>query len=363
MGALATRLAERIRSAGPIGLADFMAAALGDPVDGYYMRQDPLGVAGDFVTAPEISQMFGEMIGAWFIDSWHRMGAPAPFALVELGPGRGTLMADALRIASLDPAFAAALRLHLVEASPVLRDVQRRTLANVDATWHAVVAGLPALPLIVVANEFVDALPIRQFVNAPEGWRERLVGLAPADDEDSTSPRFRFELSPPLDPATAPQRPDAPAGVIVETCPHGCNLAATLARRVGAQGGYALIVDYGYARGYGDTLQAVRGHCFADVLSEPGQVDLTAHVDFTALAAAARGGGAAVYGVVGQRDFLRALGIETRAAALKENASAAQRADIDAALRRLIGRAEMGTLFKAMAIANANLPVPAGFAG
>ena len=361
MSRLAVRLAERIRREGPLSVADYMAAALTDPDDGYYTRRDPLGTAGDFVTAPEISQMFGELIGAWCVGCWHGMGRPDPFALAELGPGRGTLMADILRVSALDPGFLSAARIHLVEASPVLQQSQRTALRDVPATWHRTCDGLPALPLLAVANEFLDALPVRQFEMTADGWRERLVDIVP-DMADAGSPRFRFVLSAPLSPGALPVPDDAPAGTLAETCPQGRDLVSSLAGHIVAHGGATLIVDYGYDHGSGDTLQAVRAHRFANFLADPGSADLTAHVDFAALAAAATAAGARLHGVVGQGRFLRNLGIEARATVLKAGATAAQGRDIDAALRRLIADEEMGTLFKVMAIAAPALPEPAGFA-
>ena len=355
---LAGRLAERIRRDGPLSVADWMAAALTDPDDGYYIHRDPLGTAGDFVTSPEVSQMFGELIGAWCITGWHVMGRPGRVALVEFGPGRGTLMADLLRVAALDPGFRDALQVHLVEASPTLRAAQRATLDGVPVTWHDDLTGVPALPLLAVANEFVDALPVRQYERAPAGWCERLVDLDPAAGEP---PGFRFTLGPPGDPGELPAPADAPVGALAEICPQGRAFAGALAGRLAADGGAALIVDYGYARGYGDTLQAVRRHRYAPFLDAPGEADLTAHVDFAALAAAAVAQGATAHGPIGQGAFLRALGIETRAAGLAAAATPAQRADIETALRRLIGDNEMGTLFKALALTAPQLPAPIGF--
>jgi NADH dehydrogenase [ubiquinone] 1 alpha subcomplex assembly factor 7 len=359
-GRLAGRLAARIRRHGPLSVADFMAAALTDPHDGYYTRREPFGTAGDFVTAPEISQMFGEMIGAWCVDCWQRMGRPPAFALAEFGPGRGTLMADLLRVAALDAGFRAALHVHLVETSPTLRAAQRAALDGTAVTWHDRPDTLPGLPLLAIANEFVDALPVRQFERTAAGWCERRVDVD--GDGGSAAPAFRFVLSPPLDTGPLPAPADAPIGAIAETCPQGRALATALAARLVADGGAALLVDYGYASGFGDTLQAVRRHRFAPFLADPGEADLTAHVDFAALGAAATAAGAAVHGPVMQGDFLRALGIEARAAALAAQASPAQRDAIDSALRRLIGAREMGTLFKAVAFAAPELPAPAGFA-
>ena len=328
--------------------------------------------------------MFGEMIGAWCIDCWHRMGRPAPFALAEFGPGRGTLMADLLRIAAMDTEFRAAIRVHLVETSPTLRAAQRAALADVAVSWHDGIATLPRLPLLAIANEFVDALPVRQFERSAAGWCERLVDIDPAG---AAPEEFRFVLSAPLDPASdfividvflpafvdafgarrldpgaLPAPADAPPGAIAEACPQGRTFAAELAGRIVADGGAALLVDYGYDHGHGDTLQAVRRHRFVPFLAAPGDADLTAHVDFAALATAAKAVGATVHGPVTQGEFLRMLGIETRAARLTAKAAPAQRAEIAGALRRLIADDEMGRLFRTIAFAAPGLPGLAGFA-
>ncbi|MFO1055769.1 MAG: SAM-dependent methyltransferase [Dongiaceae bacterium] len=361
---LARLLARRIALAGPLTVADFMAEALGHPEHGYYRQGERLGAAGDFVTAPEISQMFGELIGLWLVDQWTRLGEPAAVRLAELGPGRGTLMADALRAARLRPAFLAALSLHLVESSRSLRAEQAARLAGLlpegaAPAWHESLAEIPADgPLLLVANEFFDALPVHQLVRAGGGWRERGVGL---DAEG----RLCFALLP-AGPAAALLPPAAaaaaPEGAVLELCPAGLALAAAVARRVVGAGGAALIVDYGHAGGFGDTLQAVRRHRRVSPLDAPGETDLTAHVDFAALAAAARSAGAAVFGPVGQGPLLLGLGLQQRAATLTARGNPAQRAAIEAAGRRLCDPGEMGTLFKALAIAAPGAAAPAGFA-
>jgi NADH dehydrogenase [ubiquinone] 1 alpha subcomplex assembly factor 7 len=352
-------LARRIAIQGPITVSDYMAEALGHPRFGYYTTRDPFGAAGDFITAPEISQMFGELIGLWCADLWLRMGRPAPLRLIELGPGRGTLMADMLRAFRSVADLSRSVRIHLVETSPVLRSTQARTLAGFEPAWHDRLSEVPDGPSIIVANELFDALPIRQFQMTPDGWRERLVDLA---EEEG---RFRFVLSRHPDPIVAliPRELDrAPVGSVAELCPLGLSLAAEIGRRAAA-GGAGLIVDYGYDRpGTGSTLQAVLRHAFADPLVRPGEADLTAHVDFRALGDSGRAAGALVAGPVGQGRFLRALGIAERAATLKKRATAAQAADIDAALARLTEPDQMGTLFKAMAFVHPGLGEPAGFA-
>jgi NADH dehydrogenase [ubiquinone] 1 alpha subcomplex assembly factor 7 len=355
---LAESLARRIRAQGPLTVADFMAEALGHPEHGYYMTRDPLGRRGDFTTAPEISQVFGELIGLVCADLWERMGRPSPLLLAELGPGRGTLMADALRAARVMPGFGDALRLHLVETSPVLRRAQQRALSSWGPVWHDSVASLPDGPLLAIANEFLDALPIRQFVKTEGGWRERLVGLSAEHDG------LAFALSGPT--AAAALVPGALAGAAIgsvcEVAPAALGLADALARRFAEQGGAALFVDYGYeGPACGDTLQALRRHRRHDPLAAPGEADLTAHVDFAALAATARHAGAGVHGPVAQGLFLQRLGIEARGERLLQAASPGQAADIGVALRRLIDPAEMGTLFKVLAITGPTTPAPAGF--
>jgi NADH dehydrogenase [ubiquinone] 1 alpha subcomplex assembly factor 7 len=351
-------LARRIALQGPISIASYMAEALGHPQHGYYMRQDPFGRDGDFITAPEISQMFGELIGLWCVEMWRLMDQPAPFRLVELGPGRGSLMADALRAAQIRPEFLSAASVHLIETSPALRTLQQQRLENAstDIAWHDDLAQVPAGPIILIANEFFDALPIHQFERRPEGWRERVVSVA--DDG------FTLALHPQLTPQAVliPEAltRSAPAGAIAEICPAGIAIAAAIAERIADAGGAALIVDYGYCgHAAGNTLQAVRNHGSHDFLVDPGDADITAHVDFAALATAA--GAAAIHGPITQGDFLRRLGIELRARQLAQRATAAQARDIDSACKRLIDPSEMGTLFKVLAINHPDMAVPPGF--
>lgn len=356
---LRRQIAELIATEGPISIERYMALALSHPRHGYYRSRDPFGAEGDFITAPEISQMFGELIGIWAVDCWASMGEPERLALVELGPGRGTLMADALRAARLAPRFLAESTIHLVETSEILRAKQRETLGRANASglpiaWHERFAEIPEGPFLLIANEFFDALPIRQYLLDAKGWRERLVGL---DDEG----RLAFGLSGEI---VSEVRLTAPQGAVLEMCPHGLALIREIATRLVAFGGAALFIDYGHTQqGFGDTLQAVRQHAFVDPLEAPGETDLTAHVDFAALGRVARDAGAALHGPVTQGRFLRDLGIEARAQRLKQNASEAQEAAIDAALARLIGEApgEMGVLFKAMALSSPSLSTLAGF--
>lgn len=360
---LAHHLAGRILVEGPLSVAAFMAEALGHPRFGYYMRQDPFGAGGDFTTAPEISQMFGELVGLWCVDTWARLGGPAPFHLVELGPGRGTLMQDVLRAAAVVPAFRQAATVHLVETSPTLRGLQRERLGD-GVHWHDRLETVPEGPTLLIANEFFDALPIRQVQKTAHGWFERLVGLDPAGSE--AAPCFRFVLEA-FGSSGARLVPDAlrdaPVGSVVEVSPASQAVARLIGERLAAAPGAALIVDYGYAGGpaVGDTFQALRRHKFAPVLEAPGEADLTAHVDFAALAAAARQGGAECFGPVAQGDWLVRLGLRQRAQILAKSANRAQAKDIATAQARLIEPDQMGTLFKALAVATPGLGAPAGF--
>ena len=349
---LPERLRRRIRAEGPLTVAAFMAEALAD----YYGKRDPLGRGGDFITAPEISQMFGELIGAWVAEQWQALGRPAPVNLVELGPGRGTLMADALRVLRRVPGFLDAARIHLVETSPTLRKRQRAALGPAEITWHDALGKMPDGPVLLIANEFFDALPIRQLVRGSDGWAERCVGL---DGE-----RFVWLLDGRTGPLLVPpDLRDAAAGSVVELCPAGMAIAGEIGGRIAEAGGAALLIDYGHAEPtLAPTLQAVRAHRFAEVLEDPGNADLTAHVDFAALADAARAAGATTHGPVEQGLLLRRLGIVERADALRRLASAAQAADIDAALARLTEDAAMGSLFKALALTGPGAAPPPGFA-
>jgi NADH dehydrogenase [ubiquinone] 1 alpha subcomplex assembly factor 7 len=344
-------IARRIALTGPISLADFMAEALGHPRFGYYRRAMPVGMAGDFTTAPEVSQMFGELIGAWLAERWLTMGQPSPVRLVELGPGRGTLMADALRATRGVPGFHTALDLHLIDVNEPLRTAQRAALAGFEPTWHERFEGVPAGPTLLVANEFFDALPVRQFHRTQHGWAERMVGLSPDGG-------LRLALAPGVTPF-ASLLPDLPPGAEAEISEAGRALAAAIGVRLKRDGGWALIVDYGAeSAGRAASLQAVRGHRGADILDRPGETDLSAHVDFATLAEVA---GVPAFGPVGQGVFLRRLGIEKRAQALKRRARPEQGHAVDAALARLIAPDQMGTLFRVLALGDGKGVAPAGF--
>ncbi len=316
----------------------------------YYARpQSPFGRAGDFTTAPEISQAFGEVLGAWCAVLWGAMGRPAPVLLVECGPGRGTLMADALRaVGQVAPDFRAALQVHLIEASPSLRQAQARLLGDAVAAWHADLSALPAGPMLLLANEFLDALPIRQFVRRGDFWLERHV-------EDG-----RFVEHPAPDAPPLPRH--ASEGAVKEVCEPALAFAGALGARLAAQGGAALLVDYGYAQpGFADTLQAMQAHRTGlDPLAEPGSRDLTAHVDFSAVADAARAAGAAAHGPIPQGLFLQRLGLMTRAAMLAK-ARPRLAGEILSGAERLVAAEGMGRLFKALALCDTRLGVPPGF--
>lgn len=354
MTPLARLIAARVKAEGPVSLSDYMADCLLHPRHGYYATRDPFGSGGDFTTAPEISQMFGELLGLCLAQSWLDQGRPAPFLLAEIGPGRGTLMADMLRAMRAVPGLVAAARVHLIEASPVLCDLQRRTLADHPVTWHDRIEDLPESPLFLVANELFDALPIRQFRRDGPGWREGQVGL-------TVDGRLTPGLGPrsavgPLDQRLA----DTRDGDIVELCPALPAIAGEMAARIARHGGLALIIDYGGWHSLGDTLQALKDHAPADPFADPGLADLTAHVDFEALAHAFAGAGAAVTAMTPQGVFLERLGIAARAGRLARELSGAALQSHLAAHRRLTHPAEMGQLFKVIACHPVGTPPPPG---
>ncbi|MEM1363220.1 MAG: SAM-dependent methyltransferase [Pseudomonadota bacterium] len=355
MTPLEAHLRRRIAAAGPITIADYMTECLFHPKYGYYATSDPLGAAGDFTTAPEISQMFGELLGLALAQAWLDQGRPAPFCLAELGPGRGTLMVDLLRAAGKVPGFVDAAELHLVEASPILRRSQSTRLSHADPVWHDHVEELPQAPLFLVANEFFDALPIRQFQRRQSDWAERKVGIA----EGALGVGVSGPVAP---PKGFPGRMDVAPDLIVETCPAAEPIVATVAQRITQHGGAALIIDYGDWAGVGDTLQAVQNHKSVGILMQPGEVDLTAHVDFAALARAAKEAAAtiAVSEMITQGIFLERLGISARAEKLASGLSGAARASHIAAHRRLTHPDEMGTLFKVIGFAPPSVPALAG---
>ena len=346
MTPLASLLIRRIAEAGPITLADYMTECLLHPTLGYYTTRDPFGVQGDFITAPDISQMFGELLGLWLAQGWLDQGAPPAFALAELGPGRGVLMADVLRATRGVPGFHAAMRLVLIEASPRLRAVQQAALAGHAVTWADDLTDLPDLPLFLLANEFFDALPIRQFTRRGQAWAETVVGVVDG--------ALTLGLAAPLQLGLLARRLDDTAeGDVVEVCAAAAPIISAIGAQIARRGGAALIIDYGNWQGHGDTFQAMRHHGHNAPLAEPGLADLTAHVDFAALADAARPAQARY---TTQGAFLTALGIETRAAALAARLEGNALTSHHAALRRLTADAEMGQLFKVLSLTPPNHP-------
>jgi NADH dehydrogenase [ubiquinone] 1 alpha subcomplex assembly factor 7 len=356
---LQSEIKKLIKSSGPMPVWRYMELCLTHPQHGYYIARDPLGREGDFTTAPEVSQMFGELLGLWAAAAWKAMGSPPLLRVIELGPGRGTMMADALRALRVLPPLYEALSVHLVEINPVLRDKQNALLSGVRSiAWHDSLDEVPEGPSIIFANEYFDVLPIHQAVRRETGWHERVVEI----DDDGTlmfgvaaDPIPRFEvLLPPLVRAS-------PLGAVFEWRPDAEIMK--IATRVRDQHGAALIIDYGHVRSeVGDTFQAIARHSFTDPLQDPGQADVTAHVDFQALMRAAEDLGARVHGPVPQGEFLKRLGIETRAATLMAKVTPEVSGDISGALKRLTagGRGGMGSMFKVLAISEPNLTSLAG---
>ena len=346
-------LLERIQNVGPMTIADYMTECLLHPVHGYYSTRDPLGTHGDFITAPEISQMFGELVGLSLAQCWLDQGQPEHFALVELGPGRGTLMADILRATRQVPKFHHAAQILLLEASPTLRDIQAYALVEYKPEWISELGNLPDLPLFLIANEFFDALPIRQFQRDGMGWRERLVGC-----ENST---LSFGLGPRSAQPTLEERlADTNDGDLVELCSAAIPMLTLVSEQIARKGGAALIIDYGDWRSLGDTLQAIRAHGRTDPLNAPGQADLTAHVDFEPLALAARSSDCAHTRLTPQGVFLERLGITERAQSLSATLSRPQLEALTAAHRRLTHPNEMGNLFKVLGVYPPHAAPPTG---
>ncbi len=342
-----------IETTGPITVSRYMQLCLAHPEHGYYVKRDPLGRDGDFTTAPEISQLFGELIGAWLVEAWRQLGRPTPCTLVELGPGRGTLIADILRIVSLEPTLRDAIDIHLVETSPALRAEQITTLAHlgVSPTHHDTLDSLPDRPTLWVANEFFDALPTNQWVRTQKGWNARKVGVDGNGD-------LTFGVDPTPLPAPKPIA-EGPHGTIVEHSPAQDAVMQQLANHVQEHGGAGLIIDYGALKtGTGDTLQAVRRHEKVNPLADPGDADLTTHVDFEHLAQIARDHGVTNLGAADQGAFLLALGLLERAGHLGAGSNSATQNAISLAVERLAGDAAMGKLFKVMGFASAAIPLP-----
>lgn len=341
----------------PLTLARYMDLALQHPEHGYYRHADPLGKAGDFITAPEISQIFGELIGLWCADLWQKLGAPAEFLLLELGPGRGTLLADALRATRTVPGFHAALRLALLESNDTLRSQQAQKLAAFTPQWLPRLQDLPPMPTIILANEFFDALPIRQFVRAAAGWQERCIG--------AVTGKLSWLMMPP-DPAVAllltPAQQALPLGAYAEVSPMAQHLTQHAVQQVQRHSGALLAIDYGYAQPTGrNTFQAVADHAYQDPLTQPGEADLTGHVDFDALAAVATAVGAQPWPLLEQGAFLQRLGITERMNQLLTGADAAQRDALRSACQRLTAPEAMGRLFKVLCVTGNTTLRPAGW--
>lgn len=372
----------RAAVAAPLTIAQYMELALQHPEHGYYRRHDPLGARGDFITAPEISQMFGELLGLWCVDMWGKLGSPNSFTLCELGPGRGTLLRDVLRAAQTVPAFVEACRIHLLESNADLRAAQAVALAAQRPQWLDSLDALPAQPTICIANEFFDALPIHQFSHRESGWHENCVGGADGKLQWvavptaplilPSFPRRRESHSSNVSPSGEKWNSrlrgndevvlDYPPGTTIETSPAAVGIMQTLSQHIAVHGGAILALDYGYDAPSGNpTFQALSRHSFADPLQDPGQADLTAHVDFGALTATARAQATHVWPLRTQGAFLHALGIDRRRDQLSRNATPTQRDALIAAHRRLTDSAQMGTLFKVLCVTSTEFLIPAGW--
>jgi len=348
-----------IKTSGPMPVWRYMELCLTHPQHGYYVSRDPLGREGDFTTSPEVSQMFGELLGLWAASVWKAIDSPSVLRLIELGPGRGTMMADALRALRVLPPLYQSLSVHLVEINPVLREKQKAALSGARSIeWHDNIDEVPEGPAVILANEYFDVLPIHQVVKRETGWHERTVEI---DSNGKLGFGFAAEPTPRFEVLLPPLVRAAPVGAVFEWRPDAEIMK--IATRIRNQGGAALIIDYGHIRSdAGDTFQAIARHSFADPLKNPGQADVTAHVDFQALARAAEDIGARVHGPVPQGEFLQRLGIETRALGLMAKATHEVSEDISSALKRLIGggRGGMGSMFKVLAVSEPNLTSLAG---
>jgi len=354
---LLNRIRTLIRENGPISIADYMTICLSDRHHGYYVKQDPFGVSGDFITAPEVSQMFGELIGSWLRALWRRENGAAALKLVEFGPGRGTLMADMLRVIRRDPDLAAVTEVHLVETSAHLRSIQAETLlhSGFEPCWHDRFDNVPEGVCYVIANEFFDAIPFRQFVRDGNDWAERVVGCGIAGELVFGLKPAQLDLADHGLDLPAPQ-----AGQIVEVSPLRQAIAAEIAQRLSEQGGAGLIIDYGHATpGYGDTFQAVRNHDRDDVLAHPGDADLTSHVDFATLGEPFRRQGLTCPPVKTQSDFLLDMGLLERAGQLGRDKDDNVREMIRDAVERLAAPEQMGHLFKVLCVTSLDeIPFP-----
>ncbi len=351
MSTLENHIKDLIRAQGPISIAHYMELCLTHPKLGYYTRRDPLGRAGDFITAPEVSQMFGELVGLFMADYWLALGQPKPFHFIELGPGRGTLMADALRAIKIVPGMAEAAKVFFLEVSPALKKKQKKAVPA--ASFVETLDEVPPGPAFIIANEFFDCLPIRQFVKSDDGWAERMVGL----ENDDLAITLSEKALPPNLPLTAGR------GAIFEICPQAGFWIDAMATKINTGGGISLVIDYGYGNpGFGDTFQAIQEHAYSNVLKNPGSADLTAHVNFLNLKAKAQSAGLEVYGPLAQGDFLQNIGIEHRAQQLLQKAGKKLEKEILSAVGRLVSGDQMGSLFKVLALTKKDQPEPEGMA-
>ncbi len=356
MTSLKQRISGLIAASDPISISDYMATCLFDPEYGYYTTREPFGATGDFTTAPEISQMFGELVAVWLYSAWHETGCLASPVLAEIGPGRGTLMKDMLRVFKrIDPAFITGASVILIETSPRLREVQKMTLSqsDIEIAWHESIATLPAAPLLIVGNELFDAIPMRQFTKLGNAWHERAIGLDANGNLAFVVGRATLETT--LLPQEAMTSYE---GAIFEFAPARSAVMEQISERIAASGGVGLFLDYGHlAPGIGDTLQALRCHQYEDALASPGEADLTSHVDFAALATAARAHGLAAH-MATQGAFLLAVGLLERAVKLGANANETSYNKIFSDVERLISPDAMGDLFKVLAVVPTGTKVP-----
>ncbi len=348
MTQLEKTICQMIALDGPIPIDQYMALCLGHPELGYYMTRNPLGAAGDFTTAPEISQVFGELVSVWIAQVWQQMGSPTAFSLIELGPGRGTLMKDVMRATRKVSGFHEAAAVQMVETSPVLRDAQEQALLGCDVAWHDSIATLPSQPSIIIANEFFDAIPIQQFEQHGDQVSERRI----ACEGDV----LQLALT------VTPQRNPYSGEGVFELSPARTSIAMALGALINSHGGAALVIDYGHRKSaMGDTLQAMKSHTYCGMLDTPGAADITSHVDFEALALGFVSAGAQTFDVMTQGDFLRAMGLDIRASALAKKLSGPELADFLSGIKRIADDNQMGQLFKVLAVTQTGMAPPYPF--
>ncbi len=351
---LKSRIIRHIQTSGPLPLAEYMHWCMADAKAGYYTNQQAIGARGDFVTAPEISQMFGELIGIWAIEAWQACGSPEQFNLVELGPGKGTLMSDLLRATAVLPAFQSAAQINMIETSERLQAIQREVLGEANVSWHKSVKSIADQPSIIIANEFLDVLPIRQYVKTDSNWHERVISID--GDNELIWSLSNAKLEAENLPEGAESEPD---GAILEISATREAFLISCCEHILKHGGAALFIDYGHGKtGFGETFQAMRNHGFADPLEAPGEVDLTSHVDFGALANIVKEAGLEVKPLMTQGDFLIKLGLLERAGQLGHGKSEEMQAQITSAVERLAGPQEMGTLFKVFCVSAKDMKLP-----